>query len=218
MYRCLLIDHDDTCVDSTRHIHYPAHLEILKQMRPEHNPESLEGWYEKNFNPGVFAYYTEELGFSPREMTREFNIWRSYTTTRVPDFFPGMVETLKAFKKNGGAVVVVSHSEEELIRRDYANGADGLEPDLIFGWHHDAEKRKPHPWPALEALKILGVSPGETAVLDDLSPGIDMARRAGVDALAAGWGHRVASIEQEMRRRCKYYFTRVDDFAEFLLG
>ncbi len=217
MYRCLLIDHDDTCVDSTRIIHYPAHLEILKRMRPEHTPETLEGWFEKNFDPGVFAYYTGELNFSHEEMKQEMDIWRSFTVSRIPAFFPGMVDTLRAFRDAGGKVVVVSHSEEDLIRRDYAHGADGFEPDMVFGWHADPLKRKPHPWPAFEALRVIGVAPEEAAVLDDLSPGIDMARDAGIDALGAGWGHRVGSIEAEMRRRCKHYFTAVTEFSDFLL-
>ena len=31
-FKCLILDHDDTAVDSTASIHYPAHVEI---MNPE---------------------------------------------------------------------------------------------------------------------------------------------------------------------------------------
>ena len=33
-YKCLVLDHDDTVVDSTASIHYPAFLEALKILRP----------------------------------------------------------------------------------------------------------------------------------------------------------------------------------------
>jgi phosphoglycolate phosphatase/pyrophosphatase PpaX len=217
MYHCLLVDHDDTCVDSTRHIHYPAHCEIIRRMRPDLAPESLDVWFEKNFHPGVFNYYTGELNFSPEEMKEEFAIWRSFTTTRIPSFFPGMVDTLKSFRAAGGMVVVVSHSEEEHILRDYSHGAEGFIPDLVFGWHDDPERRKPHPWPALKALERLGIDPRDAAMLDDLSPGIEMAGQLGIDTLGAGWGHHVPSIREEMKRRCRKYFSSVGEFRSFLL-
>jgi phosphoglycolate phosphatase/pyrophosphatase PpaX len=37
-YRCLLVDHDDTAVDSTSAVHYPAHLEALRELRPGRTP------------------------------------------------------------------------------------------------------------------------------------------------------------------------------------
>jgi phosphoglycolate phosphatase/pyrophosphatase PpaX len=151
-------------------------------------------------------------------MAEEFRIWRSFTRGRIPDFFPGIVETLKEFRDAGGLVAVISHSEREHILRDYSHGAAGFLPDLIFGWDDDPDRRKPHPWPALEALRSLGVRPEEAAVLDDLLPGVEMARAAGIDALGAGWGHRIPAIEGEMRRRCRSYFASVDTFRSFLLA
>lgn len=217
MYRCLLIDHDDTCVDSTRHIHYPAHLEILRRMRPGHAPETLEGWFEKNYSPGVYEFYTSELNFSAEEMEEEFRIWRSFTSTMIPRFFPGMLDTLKEYRRAGGLVAVVSHSESDLIRRDYEAGGEGFMPDLILGWENDPERRKPGTWPAIEALRRFDLPPESAAVLDDLLPGIEMAEKAGIDALGAGWGHRVPLIERELRRRCSRYFPSVAGFRRFLL-
>ena len=218
MYRCLLIDHDDTCVDSTRHIHYPAHLEILKLLRPGLEPQGLEHWFEKNFNPGVYDYYTGELAFSPAEMDEEFRIWRSFTRSRIPGFFPGIIDLLKEFRTRGGKIAVISHSEEAHILRDYREGGEGFLPDLVFGWEDDLTRRKPSPWPAEEAIRRLGADPAMTAVLDDLLPGVEMAQAAGVDAIGAGWGHRIPSIEAGMRHRCRNYFYRVEDLRAFLFS
>ena len=45
-YRLLLLDHDDTTVDSTASIHYPAHVESVRALRPDLEPCSLREWFE----------------------------------------------------------------------------------------------------------------------------------------------------------------------------
>jgi len=45
-YRLLLLDHDDTTVASTETIHYPAHIESIRSIRPDLEPCSLEKWFE----------------------------------------------------------------------------------------------------------------------------------------------------------------------------
>jgi phosphoglycolate phosphatase/pyrophosphatase PpaX len=222
-YRCLIMDHDDTVVMSTPQIHYPAHVETLKKIRPGAAPVSLEDWFRKNFHPGIANYLQRELGFTPEEMDEEYRIWRNFTLRTVPDFFPGMFETLADFRKAGGILAVVSHSEAELIERDYRSvplisGFPDFIPDRIFGWTPETEKRKPHPYPVLMILREFGLNPDEVLVVDDLKPGIDMARAAGVPAAAAGWGHDIGEIRGFMREACRYFFPTVTDFRRFILG
>ena len=45
-YRLLLLDHDDTTVDSTASIHYPAHVESVRALRPDLEPCTLREWFE----------------------------------------------------------------------------------------------------------------------------------------------------------------------------
>jgi phosphoglycolate phosphatase/pyrophosphatase PpaX len=90
-------------------------------------------------------------------------------------------------------------------------------PEVIFGWDSDAQKRKPHPYPVLEIMKEFDASAEVVLVVDDLKPGIDMAKCAGVDAAAAGWAHGVPEIRDFMVNACVSYFERVEDFAEFIL-
>ena len=33
-YKCLILDHDDTIVDSTRTVNFPAFLDSLSKLRP----------------------------------------------------------------------------------------------------------------------------------------------------------------------------------------
>ncbi|HUJ73204.1 MAG TPA: HAD hydrolase-like protein, partial [bacterium] len=189
-YRCVLVDHDDTAVDSTTEIHYPAHVESLRVLRPGRTPPTSDQWILHNFH-GIMEYLEQDLGLSREELDRELVIWRSFSTTRVPSFFPGFLALLADFRAAGGRVAVVSHSEADVIASHY-RGADGprVEPDLIFGWDNDAARRKPSAWPVMEALRRFGCAPAEALVVDDLKPGILMARAAGVDFAAAGWAHR----------------------------
>ncbi len=191
-YRCILIDHDDTAVDSTSVVHYPAHLEALRVLRPSRIPPTVEQWLLWNFDPGIMEYLVDELAMTKEELAVEFQIWRSFTSGRAPPFFPGFLDLLSDFRNAGGLVVVVSYSERDIIERHYRAGSDPpFLPDLIFGWDHDESRRKPNPWPVREALRLLGCTTEEALIVDDLKPGILLSRASGVAFAAAGWGHRV---------------------------
>lgn len=48
-------------------------------------------------------------------------------------------------------------------------------PERVYGWELGEGKRKPSPWPALQAMQELQVPPDMTVMLDDLKPGVEMA-------------------------------------------
>ena len=219
-YPCLILDHDDTAVDSTAEIHYPAHREIMKYLRPGTEPISLEGWFSKNFHPGIMHYLTDELQFTDEELEAEYRIWRKFTTSRIPTFYPGFLETLQEYKKRGGIITVVSHSEEDIIRRHYGEQDNGLGyiPEMIFGWTYDEEKRKPHPFPVREILKHFNKGPEDALIVDDLKPGVLMGTNTGVTVAAAGWSHNIPEIQDYMKENCAAYFTTVSDFRDFILS
>ena len=68
-FKCLVMDHDDTTVNSTATIHFPSFLAYLKLVRPEAS-YTLEEYFRKNFDPGIMALFTGELGFSEEETRR----------------------------------------------------------------------------------------------------------------------------------------------------
>jgi phosphoglycolate phosphatase/pyrophosphatase PpaX len=65
-------------------------------------------------------------------------------------------------------------------------------------------------------MEKYGFAPDEVLVVDDLKPGYDMARGAGVKFAAAGWAYNVPEIEEFMRKRCDYYLTTVDGLRKLL--
>ena len=217
-YKCLILDHDDTCVDSTQCIHYPAHLEIMRKLRPHTTPVTLDEWFLKNFHPGISDYLIQELKLTKAELQEELNIWRQFTAKIIPHFYPGILDILNDFRKAGGIITVVSHSEKSIIKRHYEEKANHLQPDLIFGWDNDKNKRKPNPYPVQQILNNFNLKPEQALVLDDLLPGMQMAKKAGVTAVAAGWWHQIPQIVDYLKNYCDYYLANINELRELLFN
>ena len=55
-FPCLVLDLDDTVVDSTASIHYPAFRAYMEKKRPGRT-YTLETYFQKNFDPGFLRFY-----------------------------------------------------------------------------------------------------------------------------------------------------------------
>ena len=215
-YKCLVLDHDDTVVDSSASIHYPSFVEYLKIARPHlANKYTLEEYFEKNFHPGILELFTEEIGLNAAELAEEEAFWREYVKNHIPNAYPGMAEIIADFKACGGIVAVDSHSVTENIIRDYK--ANGLpEPDIIYGWDIPKEMRKPAPGTLFDLMEKYSFKPEEILVVDDLKPGYDMARAAGVHIAAAAWAHNLPEIAGFMKENCDYFCKSIEELREVL--
>ena len=213
-YPCLVLDHDDTTVNSTATLHYPAFVAFMKIHRPDLRM-SLEEYFRYNFDPGVVPFFRDICGLTEPEMKEEEIFWKGFVQHRVPEAYPGIREILEEHKSRGGKICVVSHSFADYIRRDYREN-NLPEPDLIFGWERPPEQRKPSVYPLKEIMKTFCMKPEELLVVDDLKPGYDMAKAAGVPFAAAGWSNDIPEIERFMRENCGLYFKKVVEFGNFL--
>ena len=215
-YPCLVVDHDDTVVDSTATVHYPSFVEYTGIYHPEVH-YTLDEYIKDNFDPGIVALFRDIIGMSEDEMEREQRYWNDYVKRHVPSAYDGMRELLWRHKRSGGTLCVVSHSYTENILRDYRE--NGLpEPDMVFGWESPAHERKPNPYPLEQIMRRGGFTREELLMLDDLQPGYDMAKSCGVDFAAAGWSNDIPEIESFMRANCDKYFKTVAGFSGFLFG
>lgn len=213
-YPCLVVDHDDTVVNSTATVHFPCFCEFLAIHYPERH-YTLREYLVKNFHPGVLALFRDEIGMDDAMLAEEHRFWNDYVQSHVPQAYAGMRELLWRQKERGGLVCVVSHSISDNIRRDYRE--NGLpEPDMIFGWDSPVEQRKPNPYPLQTIMKHYALEPGQLLMLDDLKPGYDMAKVCGVPFAAAGWAYDIPEIETFMRESCERYFKTVADLADYL--
>ena len=215
-FPCLVVDHDDTVVNSTATIHYPSFAAFMKEFHPEKPIMDLEDYFRLNFDPGVVELFTNILGFSREEMAKEEKFWAAFVKNHIPKAYEGIGKILGDYQRRGGILCVDSHSLSYNILRDYE--ANGLpKPDVIFGWDLEPELRKPDPYSLKEICRRYGFKPDQLLVLDDLKPGYDMARAAGAVFAAAGWANDIPEIESFMRHNCDYYFKTVEEFGAFLL-
>ena len=215
-YQCLVLDHDDTVVDSIATVHYPSFRETLARLRPEFQPSLME-YRRLNHAHGFEPLCYQVLGFSPADMQVQNEIWFSFMDRIIPPMFPGMAALLRSFRDAGGHICVVSHSWADYIRRDYrAWGAP--EPELIYDWSLPRRFRKPSPWPLWEISRRLNVAPRDMLMVDDLQPGRSMARSAGVDFAAAGWVETVPVVRSDMRSGGGIFCEAVSQLAELLFS
>lgn len=207
-YQCLVLDHDDTVVNSTATIHYPAFVKFMQVYRPDEIP-AIEKYLLDNFH-GLTHFFREVMRFTPEEEAAQYACWTEYVETHVPPAFEGMADFMARYRAAGGHICVVSHSLRKNILRDYRE--NGLpEPEMIFGWDEPEEMRKPSPGPLRAIMRELSLEPSELLMVDDLKPGKDMADACGVDFAAVGWGTYVPEIAAFMRAQSRIYCKTLRD-------
>ncbi len=213
-FRCLVLDHDDTVVNSTATVHYPSFVRYMEEFHGGTEID-LRTYFEKNFDPGVIPFFREIVGLSEEEMLFEQEYWNRYVQSHVPQAYPGIRQILEKQRSLGGLITVISHSFGANILRDWREN-DLPQPDAVYGWELPGELRKPHPYALKEIMSTYHLRPEDLVVIDDLKPGYDMARAAGVSFAAAGWANDITMIEDFMRRHSDRYFKTVAELAEWL--
>jgi phosphoglycolate phosphatase/pyrophosphatase PpaX len=214
-FKCLVLDHDDTSVKSTPEIHYPSFVNTLKVIRPGVKID-LDEFIQYNFSNGFFDTCKVIYHMTDEEMEFEKNTWNDFVLHHVPEFYDGVPEIIKKQKSEGGIECVVSHSFDNIILRDY-DAWNVLHPDVIYGWNSDQSKVKPSPFPILDIIEKNGFKKEDIIVVDDLKPGLDMARAAGVKFGYSGWSSlRLPEIEKYMRDNADYFFETPDDLYNLL--
>ena len=214
-YKCLVLDHDDTVVQSEKTIGYPYFCYILDQFRPGQTI-SLKEFARDCHELGFAEMCRSRWQFTPKEMEDEYHGWMDYVMTHIPDPFPGIETVIRQQKAEGGMICVVSHSSVVNITRDYQPHFDIL-PDAIYGWDYPEDKRKPNPFPLLDIMEKYHFSPEDLLVVDDMKLAWNMAHPLGVKIAFAGWGRTDSpEITAEMTRLCDFAFDSTKALEQFL--
>lgn len=216
-YPCLVLDHDDTVVQSEATVNYPFFCQILAQFRPGMTitlPEYTDGCYHLGFADMC----RKRFGFSEQEILDEYNGWRRHIETHIPAPFPGIGSIIRRQKEEGGIVCVVSHSCNMNITRDYQTHF-GILPDDIYGWDLPEELRKPSTYPLEQIMEKYRLAPEQLLVVDDMKPGFEMASRTGVPIAFAAWSRlNCPEILQDMTDCCDFAFRSPKELEQFLFN
>lgn len=216
-YKCLVLDHDDTVVQSMKTLSYPFWCLELEQFRPGVTM-SLEDYILECHRVGFADMCRERFHFTEEELKTEHKQWMEYILQNIPDPYPGIDRIIRRQKEEGGLICVVSHSHADNILRDYRTHF-AAEPDAIYGWELEPHQRKPNPWPLEDIMKRFHLTAEEILVVDDMKLACQMAAPLGVQVAYAGWsGMGVESLSAEMEKICDYSFGTTQDFEEFLFA
>ena len=214
-YPCLVLDHDDTVVQSETTVNYPFFSYILDQFRPGETI-TLDEYTNGCFDPGFADMCRQRYHFTDQELKDEYNGWMKYVKTHIPEPFQGIRELIHRYKKAGGIICVVSHSSVINITRDYQTHF-GILPDDIYSWDLPEHQRKPSTYPLERIMSKYNLRPTDLLVVDDLKPAWVMSRNAGVEIAFAAWGKQNApAILKEMTALCDYAFQSPAELEKFL--
>ncbi len=216
-YPCLVLDHDDTVVQSMKTLSYPFFCYILEEFRPG-KTMTLAQFISDCHHIGFAQLCRERFQFSDEELTKEHELWMNYLRTHTPDPYPGIAAILEKQKSEGGLICVVSHSSRENIERDYA-AHFSVKPDTIYGWDLPEEQRKPKPFPITDIMERYNLRKEQLLVVDDMKLGWKMAAPLGVTVAYASWGELgVPELEEEMKGLCDHAFETPEKLYHFLFN
>lgn len=214
-YPCLILDHDDTVVQTERAIGYPYFRDYLAKVRPGTALSFRE--YVHDCHNTVFPdMCREKWHFTDQELKEEYTLWQAYCKTHVPPLFPGIGDVIRRQKAAGGLVCVVSLSSRANITRDY-EAHFGFQPDAIYACELPRERRKPQPWPLEDIMARFRLEPKDLLMVDDMKLGWTMAQSVGAQTACAAWSKLdFPDLMEEMRKICNYSFDTVAELEHFL--
>ena len=214
-YPCLVLDHDDTVVQTLKTLSYPFFCLELEQFRPGMTI-SLRDYVKQCHDLGFLDMCRECFAFTEEELKLEHRQWMDYIMENIPDYFPGIERIIHRQKADGGLLCVVSHSNYENIIRDYRHHFH-MDPDAIFGMDLPPERRKPNPWPLEDIMERFQLKPEEILVVDDMKLSCLMAKPLGIAVAYAGWDDMgVPEVRAEMKNLCDFSFDSISSLEQFL--
>lgn len=214
-YKCLVLDHDDTVVQTERHIGFPYFKSYIEQIRPGKTVSFEE--YVRDCSGTVFADMCRiRWNMTEEECEAEYKGWCAYYRSHHHPIFPGIDRIIRRQKEAGGLVCVVSLSPAHDILRDYKEHFD-MVPDALYDHDMPHHMRKPNTYPLEQIMKHFDLKPEEILVVDDMKLAWMMAHPLGVPVAYAAWSKtEFPELTTQMRSICDYTFDSTEELEKFL--
>jgi HAD superfamily hydrolase (TIGR01509 family) len=172
----VLFDWDGTLLDSY-HADMQAYLGMFRVLGVSWGPRDVDRHYSPNWHRIYRA-----AGIPRARWEEADRLWARYYRRQSPVLLPGARRVLEALRRRYRLGLVTSGNRAR-IRRQLRE----FELTSTFAARvcaEDARHRKPHPAPLQEALQRLRLAAGVCVYVGDAPEDIEMARRAGVRAVA----------------------------------
>jgi HAD superfamily hydrolase (TIGR01549 family) len=153
--------------------------------------------FEATYSPDWYQTY-RALGLPEERWPEADSAWVACYEERPSQLVPGAAAALQKAAGRGLRQALVTSGSRIRVERELArHGLDRVLSPIVCS--EDVRDKKPHPEGLLKALDELDVAPSAAAYLGDSPEDMEMARRAGVRAVAipGGFPNRQALLSSE---------------------
>jgi phosphoglycolate phosphatase len=191
--RGVLIDLDGTLLDTVPDLAHAVNAMRAEFGRPPLPVDRVATYVGKGADVLVHRALTESIdgrvdeGSFQRGRESFFRHYRNVNGQRSI-VFPGVREALAELRSKGIALACVTNKPGEFTHELLERVGLGTEFNAVVSGDDTIEK-KPHPAPMLRACELLGLPPGETAMVGDSLNDVLSARAAGCRVIVVETGY-----------------------------
>jgi len=207
-YDLIVFDWDGTLMDSADKIVRCFRNALRDCVLPDPGDESIRQIIGLGMKEALAALLPEH---GDEDRQRAVDRYRDYflgLDTEDSQLFPGVREGLDTMTRDGYLMAVATGKSRRGLRRVLAE--TGLAAVFTVTRCADEARSKPHPQMLLDILEATGTEAARALMIGDTVYDMDMARHAGVDALAVSYGvHRREQLQASGPRGCLDSFDEV---------
>jgi phosphoglycolate phosphatase len=172
----VLFDWDGTLIDSY-HADSQAYLALFREMGVPWGLRELE----RHYSPDWYAVY-RAAGMPTARWPDADRIWRAYYAKHHPKLMSGARSVIAQLARRHKLGLVTSGDRNRVMGQLREFGLLRVLRTRVCGG--DLEEKKPHPAPLQMALRQMAIEPAECVYVGDTPEDVEMARAAGVRAIA----------------------------------
>jgi len=172
----VLFDWDGTLIDSY-YADSQAYLALFHEMGVPWGTQELE----RNYSPNWYAVY-RAAGIPDTRWNDADRIWRRHYRKHRPKLIAGTRRVVGQLGRRHKLGLVTSGDRNRVVRQLREFGLARVFRTRVCAG--DIEEKKPHPAPLQLALRQMKLEPGECVYVGDAPEDLEMARSAGVRAIA----------------------------------
>ena len=185
-YKLLIFDGDGTLADSIGRIVTAMQVAAQRSGRPERDAPAVKGIIGLGLPEAILTLYPDMTAEQVIAFRQHYaDVYIAMDAEPSP-LFAGVKESLEAFREQGYRLAVATGKARRGL--DRVLGAHGWEDFFDITRAADETASKPDPLMLNQILAHCDVRPDQALMVGDASFDLLMARNAGIDSVAVGYG------------------------------
>ncbi|MCY1277544.1 hypothetical protein D9M68_171890 [compost metagenome] len=195
-YSLLIFDWDGTLVDSIGRIVESMKVAAVNSALPVRSDAAIKGIIGLGLPEAIQTLYPEvEEGDALARFRRDYSEHYLFLEQQPSRLFPGVAEAMVEFREAGYRLAVATGKSRRGLDRVLAG--QGWSDFFDITRAADESASKPDPRMLHEILAHCRVAPQRALMVGDSPFDLEMARRAGMDSVAVGYGAQSLEVLRE---------------------